>query len=301
MRTRSLNGSAYPPAAARSGARRKLNATLELSAGDLARPRSGETPPDTEGLYLALATSQQQLGTALEQIEALLRQESLLRQEVMLLEQAAAQARQFAHHDELTGLPNRRLLWDRFRQAVAQGTRQHRPVALLFLDLDGFKSINDTLGHAAGDRMLQQVAARLVACTRTSDTACRYGGDEFVILLPEFEGQDSAVAAAEKIRAHLETPYVIDGTAIRMTISIGVAVYPSDGKEYGDLIRVSDCAMYRNKARGPAPPSVIEPAAQTCGRPNGIDSTEEYSHASELTEANAIGDELRSHAGRSVQ
>jgi GGDEF domain-containing protein len=144
------------------------------------------------------------------------------------------------------------------------------------------------------------VAARLVACTRSSDTACRYGGDEFVILLPEFEGPDSALAAAEKIRAHLETPYLIDGTAIRMTISIGVAVYPFDGKEYGDLIRVSDCAMYRNKARSPAPSSVFEPVPQICGRPKGTDSTEEYSHASEHTEANAIGDELRSHAGRSV-
>jgi len=215
--------------------------------------------------------------------------------------QAVAQARRLAHHDELTGLPNRRLLLDRFKQVVAQGTRQHRPAALVFLDLDGFKSINDSLGHTVGDRILQQVAARLVACTRVSDTVCRYGGDEFVILLPEFEGQESAVAAAEKIRAHLDTPYVVDGTAIRMTISIGIAVYPVDGEEYGDLIKGSDFAMYRNKARSAAPPRIHHPAPQTCGRPNGVDPTEEYSHASEHTETNPVGDELRSRAGRSVQ
>jgi diguanylate cyclase (GGDEF)-like protein len=170
------------------------------------------------------------------------------------------QARQFAHHDPLTGLPNRLLLLDRFKQAAARADRQHKQVGLLFLDLDGFKGINDALGHAAGDRLLQQVATRLAACIRASDTACRYGGDEFVVLLSEIEGHESAVAAAEKIRAHLATPYVVDKTAIEVTTSIGMAVYPVYGHECDDLIQVSDLAMYRNKARSDAWPGGPERA-----------------------------------------
>jgi diguanylate cyclase (GGDEF)-like protein len=118
-----------------------------------------------------------------------------------LLQRAVLRSRRFAFHDELTGLPNRRLLLDRYHQAVALATRQHRLVALLFLDLDGFKNVNDTHGHAAGDRILQLVAARLLASIRASDTACRYGGDEFVVLLPELDTPGSAVAAARKIRS----------------------------------------------------------------------------------------------------
>jgi diguanylate cyclase (GGDEF)-like protein len=131
-------------------------------------------------------------------------------------------------------------------------------VALVFLDLDGFKAINDALGHAAGDNLLQQVAARLTACIRASDTASRYGGDEFVVLLPEFEGCRCVVAAAEKIRAHVARPYVIDGIEIKITASIGMAVSPLDGEGYSDLMQVSDLAMYHDKARRPAPPSVLD-------------------------------------------
>jgi diguanylate cyclase (GGDEF)-like protein len=158
------------------------------------------------------------------------------------------QARRFAHHDELTGLPNRRLLLDRYNQAVALAARQDRRVALLFLDLDDFKRINDVYGHGAGDSILQQVAVRLRACIRSSDTACRYGGDEFVVLLPELEGRRNAVAAAGKIRTRLAAPYIIDGAEITVTASIGIAVYPVDGLEYGDLMRVTDGFMYRDKA-----------------------------------------------------
>lgn len=161
--------------------------------------------------------------------------------------------RQIAYHDELTGLANRSLLLDRFKQAVAQGARQHRQVVLLFLDLDEFKSVNDRLGHAAGDKLLQQVAGRLVTCIRASDTACRYGGDEFAVLLPEVDGLDSAAMVAERICAHLVVPYVIDGVTIRVTASMGTAVYPIDGKSCGDLLRHSDNGMYRSKARRGAP------------------------------------------------
>ena len=117
----------------------------------------------------------------------------------------------------------------RFHQAAARAERQLSQVALLFLDLDGFKNINDALGHAAGDKLLKQVASRLTECIRTSDTACRYGGDEFAVLLPELEHHDSAMAVAGKICTHLARPYLVDGTAIQMTTSIGIAVYPVDG------------------------------------------------------------------------
>jgi diguanylate cyclase (GGDEF)-like protein len=199
----------------------------------------------------ALAASEQHLAAALRQIDLLLQERTRLQQEVLGLAQAVARASLLAHHDELTGLPNRTLLLDRFRQAMALAARQRKQVALLFLDLDHFKRINDTFGHAAGDRVLQQVAQRLASCIRASDTACRYGGDEFVVLLPELEGRQSAIAVAAKIRAHLTLPYLVGSTAIEMTTSVGIAFYPDDGTECGDLIQVSDLAMYRNKGRGP--------------------------------------------------
>ena len=171
-------------------------------------------------------------------------------------DEAVAKAQRFAYHDELTGLPNRHLLLDRFKLAVALAARHDHHVALLFLDLDRFKHVNDTLGHSVGDKLLQQVAVRLVACLRASDTACRYGGDEFVVLLPELGGKDGAVVVADHIRAHLAAPYLIDGAEITMTASLGIAMYPVDAHAYDDLLRVSDRAMYRDKARRPAAPSI---------------------------------------------
>jgi diguanylate cyclase (GGDEF)-like protein len=199
-------------------------------------------------LVRALAISRQRVKARQLVIDDLRAKEAALRRELELLAQGMAWARDHAFHDPLTGLPNRSVLLDRFKQAVAQGKRHDRRVALLFLDLDGFKSVNDTLGHAAGDAILQQVAARLTACTRAADTVCRYGGDEFVVLLPEFEAPDCATAAAEKIRLQLATPYIVDGANVPVTASIGMAIYPVDGVNYSDLMRLSDLAMYRNKA-----------------------------------------------------
>jgi diguanylate cyclase (GGDEF)-like protein len=258
MTTETLNGFEHAPVAARPGAQRSPKTAREAANGasDPARQRAALAFSDAAALCRALATSEQKLGAALRLIDDLQGQESYLKKKVALLSEAVAQARQFAYHDELTGLPNRRLLLDRFNQALARAVRQHKLVALLFLDLDGFKAINDALGHVAGDSLLQQVAARLSACIRTSDTACRFGGDEFVILLPELEGEASATAAAGKIRAHLAAPYFMGGTAIEVTASIGMALYPVDGNGYEDLLRQSDIAMYCDKARGPAKPSL---------------------------------------------
>lgn len=276
---------------------------LDYADAAATRPRlpAAGTPPDATDLYRTLAATRQELAAALQRIDALVKQESLLRRRVAAAEQAAAQARRFAYQDPLTGLPDRRLLLDRFDQAAARAARQQRQVALLFLDVDGFKSINDAHGHAAGDAVLQQVAARLVACLRISDTACRYGGDEFVILLPDFEGQENAAAVVDKIRAQVEQPYFVGNTELRLTTSIGMAVYPVDGQQYGDLIQVSDFAMYRNKGRGRAPSSGIEAVPGNGRRPDDIDSAVEYRHASDHTRANPSGEGLRSGTRRSVQ
>ncbi len=187
---------------------------------------------------------------ARQHIEMLVRSNARLTRKLVRLRRKAAQARYLAYHDQLTGLPNRSLLMDRLTQAMAQAARQHKQVALLFLDLDQFKSVNDRLGHAAGDRVLQQVAERLSASIRSCDTACRYGGDEFVIMLPEIDGWASANAVAHKIRTRLAAPHVLDDRAVVLTASIGIAMYRADGRDGSQLIREADSAMYLAKARG---------------------------------------------------
>jgi diguanylate cyclase (GGDEF)-like protein len=220
-----------------------------IAAASALSSRSDRAPPNTAGLDRALEVGSERLRHALRRIDALETQGLQLKHQVALLQRAVAQARRSAYHDELTRLPNRRLLLDRYNHAVALAARQHRSVALLFLDLDDFKKINDTHGHAAGDRILQQVAERLHASIRAYDTACRYCGDEFVILLPGLAGRRSALAAARKIRSRLAAPYPVHGTEITVTASIGTAVYPVDGHEYDDLMRATDTSMYLDKAR----------------------------------------------------
>ena len=212
-------------------------------------------------LKQALATSQNESNAARQQIVGFGDTVSRLRQEVIRLEQEVAQARHCAYHDELTGLPNRSLLLDRLNQALVQAARQQKQVGLLLLDLDGFKSINDSYGHAAGDTLLQRVAERLLCCIRGGDTACRYGGDEFVILLPEVDGEKSAAEVAQKLRAYLAKPYLVDDHSITVTASIGVAVYPSDGGDQSDLIRRADIAMYLAKARNNSSSRSLHPLA----------------------------------------
>jgi diguanylate cyclase len=214
-------------------------------------------------LRCALAVSQQQAKAAQRKIETLTQSNWLLQQEVARLVRQVAQTRHFAYHDELTGLPNRSLLMDRLNQAIVQAARQHKRVALLLLDLDGFKSVNDRRGHAAGDELLRQAAQRLVACIRGADTACRYGGDEFVIMLPEFDGSESVSTVAEKVHIHLAAPYAIGGEAISVTASIGTATYPDDGENYHDLIEHADIAMYRAKAHRSVPANVLQQTMRT--------------------------------------
>jgi diguanylate cyclase (GGDEF)-like protein len=178
----------------------------------------------------------------------LARSNARLRRIVIRLRKEAAQTRHFAYHDPLTGLPNRTLLLDRLRQAMARALRLHKQVGLLLLDLDQFKNVNDQLGHAAGDQLLQQVAGRLSQCIRGGDTACRYGGDEFVVMLPEIDGLEAVDAIVQKIRTQLTAPYELDHGVAEITVSVGVALYRTDGQDCSELIKQADLAMYQGKA-----------------------------------------------------
>jgi len=220
----------------------------DAAALALVRHRLQQALTEVLELQQALSASQEKSSAAQRQIVAYVDTISRLRQKVSLLEQEVAQVHHFAYHDELTGLPNRSLLRDRLNQAIVQAARQNKQVGLLMVDLDGFKNVNDRLGHAAGDKLLQQVANRLLSCIRGADTACRYGGDEFVVLLPEIDGENSAAEVAQKLHARLSMPYVVDGNPITVTSSIGVAVYPGDGSSQDDLIRRADVAMYLAKS-----------------------------------------------------
>ncbi len=164
-----------------------------------------------------------------------------------------AQSARMAHlaqHDPLTDLPNRILLSDRLDQAITLARRHHNSLALLYLDLDRFKHVNDSLGHAVGDHLLKAVAQRLVECVRASDTVSRQGGDEFIILLSELGQVEDAAACAEKILQAIQPAYLIEGDEIHITASIGIAVFPTDGIGSEALLQNADLAMYEAKERG---------------------------------------------------
>lgn len=155
-----------------------------------------------------------------------------------------------AEHDLLTGLPNRSLLTDRLLQSILLAKRHGSKLALMFLDIDHFKHINDSMGHAIGDQLLQSVAKRLQANIRTSDTVSRHGGDEFVVLLPEIGDVQSVTHFAEKLIHSVGEPHVISGHELRVTLSIGISMYPDDGADADALMRNADMAMYQAKRSG---------------------------------------------------
>lgn len=164
--------------------------------------------------------------------------------------QQAEALRYQALHDALTGLPNRKLFHDRLVQNVRAARRDGRRFALIGLDLDGFKRVNDTLGHEAGDHLLIEVAGRLAACVRTTDTVCRMGGDEFNVLLREIETSRDAESVAAKLVASLATPFELDGHRVRIGASLGIAQFPDDGDDEEALLRHADTALYRVKQEG---------------------------------------------------
>jgi len=164
---------------------------------------------------------------------------------------AEAQIHQLAYYDFLTHLPNRRLLLDRLKQSLVQAKRYQRSVAVMFLDLDRFKLINDTLGHDVGDELLKAVATRLNACVRSGDTVARQGGDEFIIVLAEVAQPPDAALVAEKIIGTLRQPISVNGHELQITTSIGISLFPVNGTDDAqELMKKADTAMYAAKEAG---------------------------------------------------
>jgi diguanylate cyclase (GGDEF)-like protein len=172
------------------------------------------------------------------------------REQRELIKEMKQKYQHLAHHDMLTGLPNRSLFADRLQQMLAQAKRSASPGALIYLDLDKFKPVNDTLGHDIGDLVLKEIAQRLQSSVRESDTVARIGGDEFVVLLPVIETALDANIVAEKIRVALEQTFEINGNQINIGCSIGIAVYPEHGMDEISLMKNADTAMYQAKQNG---------------------------------------------------
>ena len=168
--------------------------------------------------------------------------------------------RHLAYHDVLTGLPNRVAFEERLRIDLAQARRNHQKVAVMFLDLDRFKAVNDTVGHAGGDQLLQQVAGEFVEAIREGDTVARVGGDEFTFILPGIEHTEDAGVVAERILRSVRQPRMVAGQDFHVTTSIGISVFPKDGSDADALMRNADTAMYRAKERGRDNHQVFTPA-----------------------------------------
>jgi diguanylate cyclase (GGDEF)-like protein len=176
------------------------------------------------------------------------------------VQRAEEDVKRLAHLDPLTGLPNRMLFGDRLSLAVTQARRDRTRLAVLFIDLDRFKEVNDSLGHAAGDRLLRSVAERLQSCVRAGDTVARLGGDEFVVLLPGVEGEDGALRVGDKVLETLRRPFSLAGQDVSLTASSGISLYPESATTALDLINRADTAMYRAKAEGRNHQVVYTPA-----------------------------------------
>lgn len=158
--------------------------------------------------------------------------------------------RQLALHDSLTGLPNRTLLMERLAWGVENAERSGEMVGVMFIDLDGFKEVNDTFGHESGDSMLQAVAARLKSSIRKNDTVARYGGDEFVVILMQLKSMSDAHIIATKILETFDAPFPVNSNSFRLSVSIGISFYPNDTKDVQCLIKYADTAMYKVKKSG---------------------------------------------------
>lgn len=219
---------------------RQVTADLRQEAADLREEAASAKA-------ILSASTQAQLREANERLIVATIQAQTMTEAAQL---ATEQMSYMAEHDFLTGLPNRALLTDRLAQSIAFAQRHGKKVALMYLDLDHFKHINDSLGHAVGDQLLQSVAKRLKSCVRLYDTVSRQGGDEFVVLLPELEEVRDAVVTAKKLIAAMAQPHFISGHQLRATTSIGISIYPDDGNDAETIVKNADTAMYQAKKIG---------------------------------------------------
>jgi diguanylate cyclase (GGDEF)-like protein/PAS domain S-box-containing protein len=170
--------------------------------------------------------------------------------DISLLKETQRKLEQLASIDQLTGLPNRRLLHDRLEQAARRAQRSNEGMAVMFIDLDGLKKVNDTLGHSVGDLLLQEAASRLQKCIRLSDSVGRLGGDEFAIVLEDARDRTDAAEIGERIVAAFALPFVLDGHRVTTSASVGIAIYPDDGSDAITLLKNADAAMYKAKQAG---------------------------------------------------
>ncbi|GAB3003985.1 transporter substrate-binding domain-containing protein [Psychrosphaera aestuarii] len=190
------------------------------------------------------------IGIALIIIMVILIWNRRLKNEILLRQKAEEKLRHLASHDPMTGLPNRSLLIDRLKQSMSHHSRNNKNIAILFLDLDGFKQVNDSFGHDVGDELLTQISERLKTLGRNSDTVARFGGDEFVMLATNMDDVNQATIVAEKIISELSIPFVLSRATVNIGVSIGISRYPQNGHDATSLIKAADDAMYAVKANG---------------------------------------------------
>lgn len=204
---------------------------------------------DLAEVVVRLENTRAALGEASYRVSQLVQANLLLERHAHALVRELDHTRRLALHDSLTGLPNRTLLADRVELAILHARRESQRVAVLMLDLDGFKVVNDCYGHATGDTVLCEVSRRALASIRSVDTACRFGGDEFVIVLTDIATREDAQAVVEKIRSEIARPMEFAEWTLSITASVGLSVYPSDGSTCDALLDCADREMYRTRAR----------------------------------------------------
>lgn len=180
-------------------------------------------------------------------------------------------ARHLAAHDHLTDLPSRKLALDRLMMAIRSARREQRIAGVLFIDLDGFKAVNDTWGHASGDYLLKELARRMVARLRETDTVARIGGDEFLVIIGALNSADDAVHVAKKVLAELTRPVECDGFTVTPGASIGIALYPTHSNDADGLVRQADAAMYRIKKAQKNGILIAEPESMTILATESVD------------------------------
>jgi diguanylate cyclase len=220
-----------------------------LSAAEQVRatPRRRASDIADEEL-LTFSAVEEKLRIASRENECLKARNRQLAQALADAAQRGSAAHHLAYHDVLTGLPNRLLLLERLQDSISAAFQGHGQVALLFIDLDHFKYVNDRLGHAVGDKLLTIVASRILAAIRADDIACRYGGDEFVVLMSDIRDAALVASIADKLRERIDGSYGIDDNEVRISASIGFAVYPMHGDHCDALLSHADASMYRSKA-----------------------------------------------------